>query len=725
MPSPTSYLGQRTRLSIVGVEMLLLCAASWLATGAFVPSSSNQGYWFYAALLGLVLSRRLDTPFYPTPADVVLYAAPAAVTLQLVNGWEVWGPGEKVSFSLALTYCMVATMLGSFAIATKDAASERLRALSDSARMLLETIGTARAIYSVVLAFAVYTFHRSSARELGVIVSVWVLVAFLSPVDETLMLVRRIRRRLFSRLRLENSGTVVAHQTPGLLLLRQSSADSCDAGDVLVVRDGVHGARLAIVLDYVGRDTGILRRAVELGSTKPPDVLVSRARELEPGTVAKIAADPDVSSERLFVDRARLVGLVASESSLDRLMFEVVQNEGLEQGCLVETVVGGRWVTYQTLDGVTKEEVVHQKSTRGFCRAQAQKLGEWDGASKRFKRSKWVPTMNSPVFLRQTAEFAPDRNSVGHLPGTDYGVTLKDMDSLVTHNTAILGILGVGKTSLALELVERMLDAGIRVICVDMTNQYGVELASFRDAAADEASVAELQGIGAAGKHNVAQNVAEGGSIQEFGKKLRDHVEAFVASPTGAKLRVYNPSEFEVWRQDGKPYANKAAMAQLSSAEITQLLSEATLRASAKLGMTPKARVCLVYEEAHTLVPEWNSVAAEGDKTATNGTARAILQGRKYGLGCLLITQRTANVTKSILNQCHTVFAMRTFDDTGKEFLGNYLGREHAASLSSLEERHAVVFGKASSCENPVLVRLNDRSAFVEVFRASTCTPPP
>jgi hypothetical protein len=29
-----------------------------------------------------------------------------------------------------------------------------------------------------------------------------------------------------------------------------------------------------------------------------------------------------------------------------------------------------------------------------------------------------------------------------------------------------------------------------------------------------------------------------------------------------------------------------------------------------------------------------------------------------------------------------------------------------------------VLFGKASSCENPVLVRLNDRQPFLDAFRA-------
>ena len=133
--------------------------------------------------------------------------------------------------------------------------------------------------------------------------------------------------------------------------------------------------------------------------------------------------------------------------------------------------------------------------------------------------------------------------------------------------------------------------------------------------------------------------------------------------------------------------------------------------------MTDTARLCIVYEEAHSLVPEWNSVASDGDRTATAVSARAVLQGRKYGLGCVLITQRTANVTKTILNQCNTIFAMRTFDDTGKEFLANYIGSDYASVLPTLESRQAVVFGKAASCESPVLVRLNDRDAYVASFR--------
>ena len=363
----------------------------------------------------------------------------------------------------------------------------------------------------------------------------------------------------------------------------------------------------------------------------------------------------------------------------------------------------------------TKEDVVYQKNTYGYARAKAQKIGMWDETGKKFVPVRWIPQLNAPVFLISKKDYSPEKNTVGHFPETNYTVGIKNANFLVTHNTAILGILGIGKSMLAIELIERMIAENIKVICIDLTNQYIQELHDFVDSQ-DEMEFEDLQAIGAAGKTSVNQNVEEGGSIKKFSQKIKKNLVEYIISKHDIKLKVYNPSKFEVWRQDSKPFQGNASMATLSPTEITQIISQATLEIVQNLGMTENARVCLIYEEAHSLIPEWNSVATDGDRTATNGTARAILQGRKYGLGCLLITQRTANVTKTILNQCNTVFAMRTFDDTGKEFLSNFIGHEYADVLPSLQERHAVFFGKASTCENPVLIRLNDQSEFRSSF---------
>jgi hypothetical protein len=162
-------------------------------------------------------------------------------------------------------------------------------------------------------------------------------------------------------------------------------------------------------------------------------------------------------------------------------------------------------------------------------------------------------------------------------------------------------------------------------------------------------------------------------------------------------------------------FNNSAAIAPLTIVETTRVFAEALLNIMSE-EITEKAKVCLVLEEAHSLVPEWNSTTYEGDQRASNGTAKAVLQGRKYGLGVIIVTQRTANVTKTILNQCNTVFALRIFDATGMDFLRNYIGGTYADVLSGLEDRTAVVFGRASSCPSPVIVRINDHEEMIQGF---------
>ena len=328
-----------------------------------------------------------------------------------------------------------------------------------------------------------------------------------------------------------------------------------------------------------------------------------------------------------------------------------------------------------------------------------------------------VPQPNAPVFLAQTSAAEPNKDMIGHFPGTVYPVSV-DPNLLVTHNTAILGILGVGKSFLAIELVERLIVAGIKVLCMDLTNQYVTELAPYYAADKEVKVLEELNKVGPAGKTKVDKNVEEGGSTKQFETAVKKNLSLFLSKENiDCWLKVYNPAQFEVWRQDSKPYQGKASMASLTPTEITRIFTETALEVLQEQGMTDRARCCIVFEEAHSLIPEWNAVASEGDKTATNGTAKAILQGRKYGLGCVVVTQRTANVTKTVLNQCNTVFALRVFDSTGMEFLKNYIGDDYAGVLSTLEDRHAVVFGRASSCHDPVLIRLNDRTDFLSVFR--------
>jgi len=729
-------LNQKTRFVLLLLDLLILCGASWIAFGRVFPASDDKGFWFYTALLGLLLGSRLDTPFFAKPADVVLYATPAAIALALGNSWAQWSEGVRVAYSVAMGFCIFAGLLGVAAILTVDSKSVAWQRASNAARVLAETLGAPRTIYSVVVGFAVFAFHRSSPKEFGIIVAAWVLTGILSPLEGFIRIWRRLQRVFKPNTIFNADGEVVAYQTPGLILVRQFGTGAVQTGDVVAVQDPVGKTRVALALDNVGRDEGVLLRTIEITDAEVPTELRRQLSALLPNAVVRVPApDEAIAQNRLVKTKGALVGLVAPDTSVERLFFEVVKEEGLEEGRLVEVQIGKSVFTYQLVNGLTKEEVVLHKNTHGFAQAQAQKIGEWHALSKRFSFVKWLPAPNAPVFLKSTADFVASRNAVGHFPGTNYPVSIGSIDELVTHNTAILGILGVGKSMLAIELVERIMAAGIKVICLDLTNQYSQELAAYYDAPHGEACLAKIQEAGKKDAEAWAEKPEEGGSISALREAFRLDLAEFLSADNPRRLKIYNPSQIFGSKQLSEPkqfqnqgnWQRGAALWGVTPVEVTRMVSETAL-ALLQDQMSSKARVCLVYEEAHSLIPESSAVASPSDREASNGTARAILQGRKFGLGCLVVTQRTANVTKTILNQCNTVFAMRTFDETGKEFLANYIGKDYAASLSSISERHAVLFGKASSCENPILIRLNDRDDFRKVFRAENPPlpiPPP
>jgi hypothetical protein len=724
--TPQSSIGQRGRLIILLLYLAGLLVASRAAMGSWIPPTSATGIWFYAALAALLLGSLLVSPFFTNPANAISYAVASLVTLLPVNVWRTPNSSgfDRFTWSAAMLYVLVVLAAAVLAIAMKDSARPLAQKAARSSQLFADEAGSPRAIFSVVFFFALITYHRAVPHEYLIISLAWALFVGLRPLEAVANFWRRWRTLWVTQEDLTRLGEVVGHEAPGLVLIREDPDSSARFGEMVFARTDSGKPGLAIALDHVGFASGRWLRAIHLKLATIDTAALheaSVARAISEGSAFTAAAGSIASESIGLVEDAngRLIGLVASDTNVGQLQIELVRADlDLHEGSLVEVEIKGRPVLYQVIKGLTKEEVLQEKNTRGFVRAQAKKIGFWDNDRRSFDPVPWLPQPNQAVHLVRPNQEAVQRDAIGYFPGTSYPVSI-DPQLLVTHNAAILGILGVGKSYLALELVERMIGSGIAVICLDLTNQYAEELGPFLDAAAETAVREELEKIGPTGKTNVKKNVEEGGSVREFTAKVKEQLGVFLAPANPQKLRILNPAQFEVWRQDSKPFANEASMATLTPTEITRIITESTLEVLQSQGMTGQARCCVVYEEAHSLIPEWNAVASDGDKTATNGTAKAILQGRKFGLGCLVITQRTANVTKSILNQCNTVFGLRVFDATGMEFLKNYIGEDYAGVLSTLEDRHAVVFGRASSCRDPVLTRLNDRADFIRVFRAA------
>ena len=61
----------------------------------------------------------------------------------------------------------------------------------------------------------------------------------------------------------------------------------------------------------------------------------------------------------------------------------------------------------------------------------------------------------------------------------------------------------------------------------------------------------------------------------------------------------------------------------------------------------------LVLEEAHAYL------GFENDGAASTAARRIVKEGRKYGLGAMIVSQRPSEIDSTILSQCGTIFAMR------------------------------------------------------------------
>ena len=431
----------------------------------------------------------------------------------------------------------------------------------------------------------------------------------------------------------------------------------------------------------------------------------------------------EIKENYLYKNRNNFIGYVTVGSDIAKIKFlslldETNENHSrLKEGSIIKTEIYGKDVIYQIIDGTTDEKELEKHNNYGYLTGIAHKIGYYDYENKELKTVKWLPSIYTPIFFEENKDIVKDEMSIGNLPETNLEIVLKDANSLVTHNTAILGILGIGKSCLTFELIQKILKCipDIKIICIDITNQYLQELKDYVDEKKIQMDISsESTDELTKGNHTGnLDNPQTWGNEQLYSTVLKKDFRLFDENKDKSILLI-NPdlhsvskagSDFKVTHKVDLTIAEKT---RIISEELFNLAKEDWEKRNLEDRSDNKAFSLIVYEEAHSLIPEFNSTANKGDQNASNGTARVILQGRKYGLGSIVVTQRTANISKSILNQCNTIFALRVFDDTGKQFLENYIGRDYSNTLATLEERHAIVVGKGLKLKQPIIVKLND-----------------
>ncbi len=149
-------------------------------------------------------------------------------------------------------------------------------------------------------------------------------------------------------------------------------------------------------------------------------------------------------------------------------------------------------------------------------------------------------------------------------------------------------------------------------------------------------------------------------------------------------------------------------LAEIANTKATLRLTELYLSAIMNWARQHrKARqVLIVLEEAHTIIPEVFGSGFDYDTQWVVGRIGQIaLQGRKYGVGLMVVSQRTALVSKTILSQCNTFLTHSLIDQTSLNFLQSVYSEQHTRSIPNLGFLEFLAFGKAVRAERPILLK--------------------
>ncbi|HGM5283858.1 TPA: ATP-binding protein [Serratia liquefaciens] len=115
--------------------------------------------------------------------------------------------------------------------------------------------------------------------------------------------------------------------------------------------------------------------------------------------------------------------------------------------------------------------------------------------------------------------------------------------------------------------------------------------------------------------------------------------------------------------------------------------------------------VLLVCEEAHRYVPNRGEAQYEAAQSAIRRIAK---EGRKYGVGLLLVSQRPSEVEATVLSQCNSWIVLRITNDADREHVRSVLPDSMSGltkMLSGLRRQEAIFVGQAATLPTRVMIR--------------------
>ncbi len=659
---------------IVGTVVVLLLS-QWL-TGDFIPPDNQEANIFQGGILLVIFGSLFLEDKFTKPADAVVNAIAAIISLIPVSnsfGTTGW---------LVVAYCFLVGLVGTVNLAfgqNRPSDSWAVR-LKGTTYHVSTVFGKSNIIFSIIFLYAVFSFYGVNERETGVLVLFWGIYIALWPLK-----IPHIVQALFSTENLSlEKGVVIRVDSPNLVRVQLHRNAQWSGNMVACLGDG--GKRNVLPLYTQVQDNRVIGTGLLLEEADFEQHRTRTGGVYEASTVGDEWQEP--------------VGFIVEGSQIAKIYFETWRSDDLSEGLLAFCDVRGERIYYQIIDAATAEELF-ERHKHGFQVVEAHQLGILD-PERGFKKFTWVPEMNAPVYLaKRDVQEAPrqlpsSQMCFGTVPGTNVEVVC-DINEMISHHTAILGVTGSGKTELAYTIIHKAIENGVKVVCVDITGMYTGRL--------NVLGPVELS-ISADWADELGERLfeVETGKYrgQEEKKALRE-LDAQLRTEVDTKVKDFLTGDNSLGIFTLPSISNTKATVHITELYLSAIFNYARDHVKENIN-----RVLIVLEEAHTVIPEATTMGL-GDwdsKGMVAKIAQIALQGRKYNVGLLVVAQRTATVSKTVLTQCNTIITFASFDQTGLNFLSNIYGAEHTAKISNLPFLHALAFGKGIKSERPIVVEI-------------------
>jgi len=645
---------------------VIFIVGTYLLTGNFLPTTDTKDLWFYSGLFMVLFSILFIEPYYTSPKNVITNTIPLLlVFLSIEANFE-----PKSIWHISFWSILVLLILSILPLGLNDenkSPEHWKNQVANFLKRVVVIIGKGKIIYSAVFLLFLFVNITSAPTEgfksifdsqFIFLMILWGLILSIYPKELNNTFSTKQKKVDKNAI-----GEIFGVQSKKIFLVKLfEDRKSIKKFDIVKFRYSMQDSKDLIMTGIVF-DTYLLNqekwtKILQLGEIR------EKNNHLEKNVVYKISEKEERNSTESELKVQEFVGIITNGSNIGKIKFEYSKkDDDLQEGDLLELEIGRKRLFYQVVNGFTEKEKLENKNEMGFIEGEAIQIGEWQNEKLSFQKFGWVPSINTPIFKANTENltiqnFEYPNYKLGVIPNTSLPSVI-NLDDAVSHHMALLGITGSGKSFLARKIIKE-LNQDTKIIIVDFTGEWKDEL------------------------NNLSINTIDisDGNIDDFLQNNSIGIVSMNATSNTSTLIEQTQKFLE---------------------KVFDYAKQKHLEGN-------KQRICLVLEEAHTITPETNFLGDFGDysanKALVNKMGQIALQGRKYGVGLLMIAQRTANMSKTMLTQCNTVICFQAFDETSFNFLGNYVGKDLVQTLPNLKQYHAIVTGKAAKANIPMIIDL-------------------